>query len=695
MRSDWLIESGQYPAEIRESDDQITLANGLISRTWCLKPNVATVAFDNLMTGESIIRSIRPEAVLELDGQRFTVGGLVGLEEHGYFRREWLDDLTSDPASFRFTGYETGSTVAPFDWKRVRPAPDGQWPPPGVRLTLHFAPPESLPNGPGVSVYYELYDGIPLISTWFTLTNSSETPIRLNTFISEQLAVVEYESEAEVVERWNTPRLHVESDYALEDIRTYQPRRTTHWMPDSEYTSQVNYLYENPCLLESRPPRGPNLLIPGGETFESFRTYELAYDSTERERRGLALRRMYRTIAPWSLENPILMHVRESADESVKLAIDQCAEVGFEMVILTFASGFDVEDESTENITRMRELADYAHGRGVELGGYSLLASRTIDEANDAINPETGRPGNAVFEESPCLCSEWGRDYFRKLYAFYEKTGFDLLEHDGPYPGDWCASTDHPDHEGLEDSQWRQWERSRDLYRWFRERGVYLNAPDWYFLCGSNKTAMGYRETNWSLPRDRQIILGRQNMYDGTWKKTPSMGWMFVPLVEYHGGGAAATLEPLSEHLDSYDAHLVQNFAYGAQACYRGPRLYDTDEVRNVVKKRVAFFKKHRAILESDTIHLGRPDSRDIDCVLHVNPTLDERAFLAVFNPLEEDVERTVSVPLYYSGITTDAEITGVDGVPVEYELDREYSIDLPVRVSAQGWTWFVIRDVD
>jgi hypothetical protein len=41
---------------------------------------------------------------------------------------------------------------------------------------------------------------------------------------------------------------------------------------------------------------------------------------------------------------------------------------------------------------------------------------------------------------------------------------------------------------------------------------------------------MGYREVNWSLPRDRQIVLGRQNIYDGTWGKTSSMGWMFVPL---------------------------------------------------------------------------------------------------------------------------------------------------------------------
>jgi hypothetical protein len=62
-----------------------------------------------------------------------------------------------------------------------------------------------------------------------------------------------------------------------------------------------------------------------------------------------------------------------------------------------------------------------------------------------------------------------------------------------------------------------------------------------------------------------------------------------VPLVEYHGGGEAATLEPLSEHLDAYEGHLAQNLGAGVQACYRGPRLYDTEETKAVVKRWVDF----------------------------------------------------------------------------------------------------------
>ena len=305
-----------------------------------------------------------------------------------------------------------------------------------------------------------------------------------------------------------------------------------------------------------------------------------------------------------------------------------------------------MENEDPVNIARMKDLADYSHSKGIELGGYSLLASRRISDGDDVINPKTGQHGGAIFGESPCLGSVWGREYFRKITAFFEKTGFDILEHDGSYPGDVCASIRHPGHRGLADSQWTQWKTITDFYAWCRGRNIYLNVPDWYFLAGSSKTGIGYREVNWSLPRDRQIMLGRQNLYDGTWEKTPSMGWTFVPLVEYQGGGTAATLEPLSEHLDAYEAHLVQNFGYGVQACYRGTRLYDADSTKALVQKWIAWYKKYREILNADVIHLRRPDGRDLDGILHVNPAGREKGLALFFNPTGAAIEKPIRRPL-------------------------------------------------
>ena len=703
---DWLVTAGNRPGPYRaglyragtEEAPELVATNGLISRTWRLAPDAATVALDNLMTGESLLRGVKPEATLSLDGEVRSVGGLIGQVEYGYLRREWVDeDMAAEPTAFRLTGFDTGPTLAPFSWEGRRGgANDLPWPAPGIRLDLHFSPPTDSVAGLGVSVHYELYDGIPLLCKWLTIRNDGDAPVTLDTFVNEILAIIDYEACVDHQDHWEHPAIHVESDYAFHGMTARSADVTTHWVPDPQYTSQVNYLLQSPVLLESRPPQGPDVDIAPGEQLSTFRTFLLFHDSTERERRGMAVRRMYRTVSPWVTENPILMHVRHADDDSVKTAVDQCAEVGFEMVILTFGSGFDAEDDSPANIDRLRSLVEYAHDKGVQLGGYSLLASRSISKKVDVINAATGEPGDAVFGNSPCLCSDWGADYFRKLKEIFAQTGLDILEHDGSYPGDLCASQRHPGHRGLNDSQWTQWKVITEFYQWCRGRGIYLNVPDWYFLSGSNKSGMGYREVNWSLPRDRQLILGRQNIYDGTWEKTPSMGWMFVPLVEYHGGGKDATLEPLCEHLDAYEAHLAQNLGAGVQACYRGPRLYDTEETKAVVKRWVDFYKKHRAILESDVIHVRRADARDLDCILHVNSQLHPyRGLAMVYNPLDRAIDRTMTLPLYYTGIRDVARISQQTQSARDYRLSREYTVDLPVQLAAQGRTWFVIESAD
>lgn len=209
---------------------------------------------------------------------------------------------------------------------------------------------------------------------------------------------------------------------------------------------------------------------------------------------------------------------------------------------------------------------------------------------------------------------------------------------------------------------------------------------------GSNKTPMGYVETNWSLPRAYQEIIERQNIYDGTWQKTPSMGFMFVPLTQYHGGGAAATIEPLNEHLDHYETRLRNLFGAGVQACYRGPRLYDTEQTRRLVAQWVSFYKQYRQILDSDIIHLRRPDGQDWDGIMHVNPQSKRKAFISVYNPLDIAIEKEIKVPLYYTGLTDKAIVKEQDKNGKEYSLARDYSISLKIRIPAKGYNWYIIE---
>ena len=326
------------------------------------------------------------------------------------------------------------------------------------------------------------------------------------------------------------------------------------------------------------------------------------------------------------------------------------------------------------------------------MGCYSLLASRWISYEVDVINPKTGKRGGMTFGSSPCLCSDWGYEYFHKIKTFIERTGMTCFEHDGSYPGDVCASTTHTHHKGLNDSQWRQFHKITELYNWMCEKGVYINVPDYYLLNGSTKVAIGYREVNWSLPRERQLIHTRQLNYRCTWERLPSSLWSFVPLVQYHGGGAAATLEPLSEHLYEYKTLMFQNYGAGVQACYRGPRLYDTEETKQTVIEIISWYKRYREILNSDIIHLRQPDARDWDGIMHVNPNLKEKALAMFYNPTDKEMVRTIKLPLYYTGLDKVAKIREQEGRSKSYKLDREYCVTLEVTIPANGYTWYVVE---
>lgn len=695
-KPDWLLENSSYKSVVEINSERLILSNGLISRTFTLKPGVATIGCENSITGKELLRAVKPEAVLYIDGKSYKVGGLAGQPVNNYLTDEFISKMNADTTdSFTFKEYHTGNTEARFGWKkRLEWMPgDLPWPPPGKKIDFTFISKRKNGESEGIEIiiHYEIYDGIPLICKWLTVTNKSGKEITIDKYISEILAFAEEESAVGDKKNWILPNVYVETDYAFGGSMSSEScfEKSVWWVPDPEYKTIVNYNRIQPSMLECRPVLGPAIKVSRGESFESFRTWILVNDSYERERNGLAQRKMYRTISPWITENPIFFHLRYADDESVMNAVDQCSETGFEKIILSFGSGLDIEDTTIANLDRFKRLTDYAHSKGISLGGYSLLASRHIGGGHDVVMPAGQRP---VFGNSPCLCSGWGIEYFKKLYRFISYTGFDNFEHDGSYPGDVCASDKHPGHEGLNDSQWQQFRTITDFYKWCREQGVYLTVPDWYFLNGSSKTGMGYRETNWSLPRRQQEIIERQNIFDGTWEKTPSMGWMHVPLVEYQGGGSEATIEPLKDHLPHYGQRLADLFGAGVQAAWRGKRLYDTIETKDLVKKWVSFYKKHRAILDGDIIHIRRADGRDIDAILHVNPYNEEKGLLMVYNPLNHQVRKDIIVNIYYTGLSNSAVISENDAPFRKYIVTTDHTVTIPVKVEANSQSWYIIK---
>ncbi len=692
--ADWLIHPMQQKAMVYKEGKNIVLNNGLVKREFRLAPNVACISYTNLSSGQQLLRAVKPEAKIIIDGKEYNIGGLTGQKENAYLLPEWLDKMETGKEDFVMTKH-TVTDIKPFiNWKQ------GAWglnkkQATGKQLMFQYGSPLSKLKDVLVKVYYELYDGIPLIVKWIAIENKSTTTFKLNRVVNEVLGLVEEESAVvgKPAEMKKQHGIYVETNYAFNNAMRYDiSDQTTHWNTDSLYTSQVNYNYQTPCLLEVYPEKAPGIELQPGELFKSVRTHELLMDSYDRQRRGLMIKKMYSTIAPWTTENPIFMHLVSQNDEEVRKAVDQCVATGYEAVILSFGSHLDMEDSTAQNIKRWKILTDYAHSKGIWLGGYSLFSSRRISDEDDVVDAATGKPGGAFFGNAPCFGSKWGLAYRDKIKYFFVQTGFDIWENDGPYPGDVCVSATHPGHKGLDDSQWRQMEIQKELYRWLNERGVYINAPDWYFLDGTHKIGIGYREVNFSLSREQQKILNRQNIHDGTLEKTGPMSWGFVPLTKYQGGDESAVLEPLSEHLKDYEQLMVQYYGAGVQACYRGPRLYDTEATRLMVVKTINWYKKYRNILNSDMIQLRRADGRDWDGFVHVNPLLKQKGLLMIYNPLKEKITRTISVPLYYTGLTASAIVKIKDSKPSVLKLNRNYEIELTIEMEPESYNWAIIE---
>lgn len=692
--TDWLIRPIKTKASIEISGKHITLANGLVQRSFYMGENLVCYDLLNLSSGQQLVRSIHPEAQISINGKIHSIGGMEGQLERAYFLPEWLPKMTKGKDDFIYQNF-TISALEPFvHWTRKTWALNHNQAT-GKQISFEFRSQSDELSGLKVFVNYAILDGIPLLIKWIKIENSSQTTFKIDRVKQEILGLVEEESAVvgKPTEMKKQHGIYVETNYAFNNAMRYDiSDQTTHWNVEPAYTSQVNYNYETPCLLEIYPEKAPGIDLKPKEVFNSPRTHELLLDSYDRQRRGLMIRKMYQKIAPWTTQNPIFMHLVSKNDAQVREAIDQCVSTGYEAVILSFGSHLKMEDSTANNLARWKSLAKYAHDQHILLGGYSLFSSRRIDDQTDVIDPKTGKPGGAFFGNAPCFGSQWGLAYRDKIKLFFEKTGFDIWENDGPYPGDVCGSTSHPGHQGLADSQWRQMEIQKGLYRWLNEKGVYINAPDWYFLDGTHKIGIGYREVNFSLSRDQQKILNRQNIHDGTIEKTGTMSWGFVPLTKYQGGGEDAVLEPLKDHLEDYRQLMMQYYGAGVQACYRGPRLYDTEETKILVKKTISWYKQNRDILNSDMVQLRRADGRDWDGFIHVNPLLKQKGFVMLYNPTKVKIKRTIHLPLYYTGLSKKATLTNEKGRKQVIKLNENREAILEFSIEPSNLTWFSIE---
>lgn len=118
-RKDWLIDGSGYKAEIKTVNGRVEISNGLISRLFSIKPDGATIGFENLMNSKELLRAVKPEAVVSINGKTYKLGGLIGQPVNNYLSDEFISKLSPDTSSsFFLKDYQIGETQARFGWKK-------------------------------------------------------------------------------------------------------------------------------------------------------------------------------------------------------------------------------------------------------------------------------------------------------------------------------------------------------------------------------------------------------------------------------------------------------------------------------------------------------------------------------------------------------------------------------------------------
>ena len=225
-------------------------------------------------------------------------------------------------------------------------------------------------------------------------------------------------------------------------------------------------------------------------------------------------------------------------------------------------------------------------------------------------------------------------------------------------------------------------------------RGIYLNVPDWYFLSGSSKTRMGYGRPTGRCPRERQVIIEPAEHLRRDVGEDAEHGLDVRAARPSTTAGAQAATHRAAGRASrrTTRAHLGKHFGAGVQACYRGPRLYDTEATRTVVKKWVAFYKAHRAILDSDVIHLRQADGRDWTGSSTSARATRRAAWPSIHNPLDVDIVRKSDCRSTTPVLTEAALVRGEDGGGAGSAASRDSGIATRVKVPARGRTWLAIE---
>ena len=221
---DWLIANPAVKAQVFTNNNgrEIVLYNGLLKRVFRISPNVACIDYENLSNGRQLLRSVKAEARLTINGKDYNVGGLYGQKENAYILPSGLDKLTAGANEFQFIDYTVTSIEPYLNWKTrfwIPAIPKAS----GKMISFRYKANAPELAGLEVKVNYELYDGIPLIEKSLSIENKGSKVFKINRVVNEILGMVEEESAVvgKPEDMKKNQGIYFETNYAFNNAMRY------------------------------------------------------------------------------------------------------------------------------------------------------------------------------------------------------------------------------------------------------------------------------------------------------------------------------------------------------------------------------------------------------------------------------------------------------------------------------------------
>jgi len=351
----WVLDNSGYTATMLWESGVLTLSNGLTERK--IDAKKGTVSLVNQTEGISYLHELKQDILLTIDGREVEFYKEVVFLE--YSEIPMREDLHYRPQ------FATEEVV---------------YPPKGKAAMLRY----SL-GALEVRVIYEIFDGIPVVAKRLHIINNSSKTVVVNRIFVDSLAM---DADA----------------YAMFYAETNYNGGCGH---NNNRTLSVQYA---DGVLNLGFDIGPDAEVAAGETFTGLRAYELLHTARYYEQKMIEVKEMYKRIAPWVLESPLIFHITSDIQKLLREAIDDISEVGFDMLIQSFGSMVNLENIGPFNIWRHKKVYTYARSKGIAAGGYTLAIIKNYRPIKGLERNPNDKAGIVR-----CLATEWSVKYWKNI----------------------------------------------------------------------------------------------------------------------------------------------------------------------------------------------------------------------------------------------------------------------------------------